>query len=182
MAAHQAPLSLGFSRQEPWSGLPCPSPMHDSEKWKWSHSVVSYASRPRGLQPTRLLHPLGSLGKSTGVGCHCLLRPAFLTVPNFRSMGKLMSTESVMLSNRFSQCCPFLLLSWIFPGTRKISWKTHSRLWEPKANQSYWPINLTWPWEICMQVNKQQNCTLKTRLVPNRERRMSSLHIVTLLI
>ena len=27
-AAHQAPLSLGFSRQEPWSGLPFPSPMH----------------------------------------------------------------------------------------------------------------------------------------------------------
>ena len=23
--AHQAPLSMGFSRQEPWSGLPCPS-------------------------------------------------------------------------------------------------------------------------------------------------------------
>ena len=24
--------SLGFSRQEHWSGLPCPSPMHESEK------------------------------------------------------------------------------------------------------------------------------------------------------
>ena len=32
MAAHQAPLSLGFSRQECWSGLPFPSPMHESEK------------------------------------------------------------------------------------------------------------------------------------------------------
>ena len=29
-AAHQAPLSLGFSRQEHWSGLPFPSPMHES--------------------------------------------------------------------------------------------------------------------------------------------------------
>ena len=29
---HQAPLSLGFSRQEHWSGLPFPSPMHESEK------------------------------------------------------------------------------------------------------------------------------------------------------
>ena len=27
-AAHQAPPSLGFSRQEHWSGLPFPSPMH----------------------------------------------------------------------------------------------------------------------------------------------------------
>ena len=31
-AAHQASLSLGFSSQEHWSGLPFPSPMHESEK------------------------------------------------------------------------------------------------------------------------------------------------------
>ena len=31
-AAHQAPPSLGFSRQEYWNGLPFPSPMHESEK------------------------------------------------------------------------------------------------------------------------------------------------------
>ena len=30
--AHQTPPSLGFSRQEHWSGLPFPSPMHESEK------------------------------------------------------------------------------------------------------------------------------------------------------
>jgi len=32
MEAHQAPPSLGFSRQEHWSSLPFPSPMHESEK------------------------------------------------------------------------------------------------------------------------------------------------------
>ena len=31
-AAHQTPPSLGFSRQEHWSGLPFPSPIHESEK------------------------------------------------------------------------------------------------------------------------------------------------------
>ena len=31
-AAHQDPPSLGFSRQEHWSGLPFPSPVHESEK------------------------------------------------------------------------------------------------------------------------------------------------------
>ena len=36
--------SLGFSRQEHWSGLPFPSPVHKSEKWKWSHSVMSNSS------------------------------------------------------------------------------------------------------------------------------------------
>ena len=64
----------GISRQEHWSGLPFPSPVHESEKWKWSRSFVSDSSRPHGLQPTRLLHPWDFPGKSTGVGCHCLLQ------------------------------------------------------------------------------------------------------------
>ena len=74
MAARQAPPSLGFPRQEHWSGLPFPSPMHESEKWKWSRSVVSDSSRPHGLQPSRLLRPWGFPGKSTGVGHHCLFQ------------------------------------------------------------------------------------------------------------
>ena len=41
MAAHQAPPSLGLSRQEYWSGLPFPSPVLESEKWKWCRSVAS---------------------------------------------------------------------------------------------------------------------------------------------
>ena len=72
--AHQAPPSKGFSRQEHWSGLPFPSPMHESEKWKGSRSVMSDSLWPPGLQPTRLLRPWDFPGKSTGVGCHCLLR------------------------------------------------------------------------------------------------------------
>ena len=63
----------GFSKQERWSGLPFPSPVHESEKWKWSCSVVSDSSRSHGLQPIRLLRLWDFPGKSTGVGCHCLL-------------------------------------------------------------------------------------------------------------
>ena len=77
MAANQAPSSLGFSRQEHWSGLPFPSSMNESEKWKSSRSVVSNSSWPHALQPTRLLHPWDFPGKSTGVGCHCFLWPGF---------------------------------------------------------------------------------------------------------
>ena len=47
--------------------------MHESEKWKWSRLVISDSLQPHGLQPTRLLHPWDFPGKSTGVGCHCLL-------------------------------------------------------------------------------------------------------------
>ena len=63
--------SLGFSRQEHWSGLPFPSPMHKSEKWKWSCLVMSDSLQPHELQPTRLLCPWDFPGKSTRVGCHC---------------------------------------------------------------------------------------------------------------
>ena len=60
--------------------------MHASEKWKWSRSVVSDSSRPHGLQPTRLLHPWDFPGKSTRVGCHCLLlilmRISYLKISN----------------------------------------------------------------------------------------------------
>ena len=35
--------SLGFSRQEHWSGLPLPSPMYESEKWKWSPTKQAVA-------------------------------------------------------------------------------------------------------------------------------------------
>ena len=47
--------------------------MHESEKWKWSRSVVSDPQRPDGLQTSRLLCPWDFPGKSAGVGCHCLL-------------------------------------------------------------------------------------------------------------
>ena len=50
-AAHQAFPSLGFSRQEHQSGLPFPSPMHESEKWKWTRSVVSDSSDPMDYSP-----------------------------------------------------------------------------------------------------------------------------------
>ena len=118
-AAHQAPLSLGFSRQEHWSGLPFPSPVHESEsedaqscptlcnpidgsppgspapgilqartlgvgchfllqcmKVKSESEVAQSCptQRPHGLQATRLHRPWDFPGKSTGVGCHCLLR------------------------------------------------------------------------------------------------------------
>ena len=43
MAAHQAPQSLGFSRQEYWSELPFPSPMHACMLSRFSH-VRLYAT------------------------------------------------------------------------------------------------------------------------------------------
>ena len=47
----------------------------ESEKWKWSHSVVSDSSQPHGLQPTRLLRPwIFQARVLEWVGCHFLLQ------------------------------------------------------------------------------------------------------------
>ena len=84
-AAHQAPPSMGLSRQEYWSGVPMPSPIMQYNlvvylfyiqvsSVQFSRSFVSDSLRPHELQPTRPLHPWDFPGKSTGVGCQCLLQ------------------------------------------------------------------------------------------------------------
>ena len=50
-AAHQAPPSLGSSRQEHWNGLPFPPQCVKVKSEKWSPSVVSDSSRPHGCSP-----------------------------------------------------------------------------------------------------------------------------------
>ena len=50
-----------------------------SNAWKWKVKVKSLSrvrpsTTPFDPQPSRLLHPWDFPGKSTGVGCHCLLR------------------------------------------------------------------------------------------------------------
>ena len=66
----------------------------NARKWKikWSRSVVSDSSRPHGLQPTRLLHPWDFPGKSTAVGCHCLLRWTCLLLLSHFSHVRLCAT------------------------------------------------------------------------------------------
>ena len=74
-AAHQAPLSMGFSRQEDWSGVPLQlSNLLHCYPCVCTCSFVSDPQWPHGLQPSRLLCPWNFPGKSTRVGCHCLLR------------------------------------------------------------------------------------------------------------
>ena len=120
-AAHQAPQSLGLSRQEHCSGLPFPSPMHESEKWNWSRSVVSDSSRLRGPQPTRLLHPWDFPGKSTGVGCHCLLQLwdnqcVFLKeILALRYVNELCICLEICLSSRFMSIVSWAGMTQVVP-------------------------------------------------------------------
>ena len=84
-AAHQATPSLGFSRQEHWSGLPFPSSMHETGKWKWKWSRVQ-----RGIQSVQF--------SSVAQSCPTLCDPittahqASLSITNSWSLLKPMST------------------------------------------------------------------------------------------
>ena len=94
--AHQAPLSMGFSRQEYWSRLPCPPPGYLPTQGPNLH-LFYFRHRQAGvtLSCLTLCHPITEPGqsslsmefcpcKNTGVGCHSLLQGIeFTPVVNF---------------------------------------------------------------------------------------------------
>ena len=41
--AHQAPLPMGFSQQEHWSGLPFPPPGDLPDPWRWNPCITCIA-------------------------------------------------------------------------------------------------------------------------------------------
>ena len=65
-ATHQAPPSMGFSRQEYWSGLPCPPPGH--------LSFPRIERRSPALQADSLLSEPPGKPQNTGVGSAFLLQ------------------------------------------------------------------------------------------------------------
>ena len=86
MAAHQAPPSLGFSRQEHWSGLPFPSPLESAENCNFRPATTAYhvqisPSRPRSpaLQADSLPAEPQGKSKNTGVGGLSRLQRIFPT-------------------------------------------------------------------------------------------------------
>ena len=70
---HQAPLSMGFSRQEYWSGLPCPSP--------------GYLPNP-GVEPASFMSPAlagGFFTTSTSLGSPLIYQILEYSVPRYLS-------------------------------------------------------------------------------------------------
>ena len=59
LIAYQAPLSMGFSRQEYWSGLPFPSPVHlpdpeteqKSPAWQADSLLSEPPRKPKYVEP-----------------------------------------------------------------------------------------------------------------------------------
>ena len=114
--AHHAPLSMGFCRQEYWSGLPFPSPGLPYLRFS---SVAQ--SRPTLCDP---------MNRST---------PASLSITNYRSLPKLTSIESVMPSSHLILCRPLFLLPPIPPSIRVFSSESTLHMRWPK----YWSFNFS---------------------------------------
>ena len=57
--SQEAPLSMGFSRQEYWSGLPCPPPGNLSDRGIEPMSPVASESQAYSLPLSHLGSPLG---------------------------------------------------------------------------------------------------------------------------
>ena len=77
-----------------------------SNAWKWKVKVKSLSHvqllATHGLQPTRLLLPWDLPGKSTGVGCHCLLQLEWLAIPfSRRSSWPKVQTPVSCIAGRF---------------------------------------------------------------------------------
>ena len=147
--APQAPLSMRFSRQEYWSGLPCPPPAH--------------LSGP-GIKPAllHLLHwqadslPLNHLGSPdrnaivvSSLSCVWVFATPWtaacqdsLPITISRSLLKLVSIESVMPTNHLILCHPLLPPPSIFPSIRVFSNKLALRIrWPKHWNFSISPSN-----------------------------------------
>ena len=67
----------------------------------FSHSVLCDSLQPHKLWPTRLLCQWDSPGKSTGVGCHCLLQES-----TWRFLNHSLTTPSLdsTLTSLFAEC------------------------------------------------------------------------------
>ena len=109
-AAHQAPPSMAFSRQEYWSGVPLPSPQH-------------YANHPEYI--VILMDQFSSIQSLSCVQLFATpwitARQASLSITNSRSSPKPISIESVMPSSHLILCRPLLLLPPIPPSIRIFS-------------------------------------------------------------
>ena len=80
-AAHQAPPSMGFSRQEHWSGLPLPSPSwttREAQNLKVKVTKLCPTLETPWTVACQAPLPVGFFSWNTGMGYHFLLQGIFL--------------------------------------------------------------------------------------------------------
>ena len=144
---HQAPLSMGFPRQESWSGLPFPSPedLPDPGIKPVSPTLQvvtciaseffpSWAFGEAPLKESDQIKSDQSLSRVwLFVTPWIAACQASLSITNSRSSLRLMSIESVMPSSHLILCHPLLLLPPIPPSIRVFSNESTLRMRWPKS-------------------------------------------------
>ena len=104
---------------------------------------MSDSMQPHRWQPTRLPFPWDSPGKSTGVGCHCLLRTHQSTWSNspllFKKQGDF--PESPVVGTLSFQCREHRLGPWsgIQCPSYHVAWPTNKQR-SKHINKNYQPI------------------------------------------
>ena len=128
--AHQSPLPMGFSRQEYWSGLPCPPSGHLLTQGSnpCLLSLLRWQAGSLPLVPPGKIPPSPYLSSVQLLSCVRLFvtpwitaRQPSLSMTNSRSSPELMSIELVMPSSHVILCHSLLLLPPIPPSIRVFS-------------------------------------------------------------
>ena len=118
--------------------------MHESEKSKWSRSVMSNSLRPHGLQPTRLLHPWDFPGKSTGVGCYCLLLDSILKSRDITLPTKVYLVKAMIFLFFQLSCMDVRVGPWRKLSAKELMLLNHGAgedFWESLGLQGDQPVN-----------------------------------------
>ena len=137
--------SMGFSRQEYWSGLPCPLPgdlpnpglkphLLSLLHWQAGSLPLLPPGKPREAFVVRSLSHVWLFATPWTAACQ-----ASLSFIISQSLLKLMSIESVMPSNHLFLCYPLLLLPSIFPSIRVFSNESGLHIRWPK----YWSFSFS---------------------------------------
>ena len=137
--AYQAPPSMGFSRQQYWSGSPLPSlksAVERNNKKDRPYTSHTTFAEPHGYliyyafdhwEQQFCFSSIQSLSHvwlfaTPWIAAH----QASLSITNCWSSLKLMSIKSVMPSSHLILCCPLLLLPPIPPSSRVSKWVNSS--------------------------------------------------------
>ena len=137
MAARQAPLSLGFFRQEHRSGLPFPFPVHKSES-EVAQSCPTLSDLMDCSLPGSSVHGIFQARVLEWGAIAFSMKKASPVEKWSQSLPKLMCIESVMPSNYLKLCRPLLLPS-IFPSIRVFSNESVLRMRWPE----YWNFSFS---------------------------------------
>ena len=87
-AAHQAPPSTGFSRQEYWSGVPSSSPNHCARHWKHKHVFPQFKWNGVSYSTQWLTNNPRFASLLSGPVVHTHFTPHFLFVKLSRRFGQ----------------------------------------------------------------------------------------------